>query len=876
MAILDDIIDKVKDKPSFWQFAFDKLVRNNQITDDDYSEIIRICKIEAGLLKDTFIPVDLTKLVSQAGGANQCNNYILSKIYAIDNVNALSSSSSLEFGSEGLTVIYGDNGSGKSSYVSILKHICNTRGKKPVINDNLYDSTAQGKDKKAKVEYTCDNTNFDSVSLTNTEIDKSVLKNIDVFDTHSANHYIEGQDEIAFIPHGLSLLERLSSVLQDVESYMKEEILKTESQKFDSSLLQLTQGSQAQCFINNLNFSTTIDKLREHTNVNKTKIDKRTELQSKIEKLKSEDPQKTLKNNIDKIQRFTVLQKKIYDETKVLKGEALVRIKKIVNDFIIAKKALKDSSEKVFTDLPLEGIGGDSWKSLWESARKFFEQTNGKNSFPDTTDESICPLCLQSMGSEAKSRFDNFEKFVQNDVQKKYDICLESYKKVQTAINSLTFDYRTLMPTIEEVDKVEEGFKGSFEEYVSVLTKQKESIIKILLSEKAVEIINEPEFDVNSETQVNELIQSINTANKKLKTLSIVKELKILNDELNDLLDCEKLKKFKPKLAREIYRLRKVDFLNKCKVSCTTRSLTTISNSLSATHITQKIQDSFKDELKKLGFKNIKIETKTRGSRGKQYHFLKLDEPNSTGKIALKDILSEGEHRCIAFATFLSELTVSDHKSAIIFDDPVSSLDHKWRNKISKRIAEESLIRQVIIFTHDIAFLQMIQEHSIKLGCKLKISSLTRKKKETGIIASNPPWDALTVKKRLGMLKSSQQMLIKIERDETEEVYKERVKPLYGKLRETWERFVEEVVLDSIVQRFGRTIQTQRLKKLIKLQLTDQDYKKIDENMSKCSTYFDGHDSAGPLIEEYPNSAEFLDDINTLETFRVDIEKRKK
>src|SRR5690606_34513518 len=136
---------------------------------------------------------------------------------------------------------------------------------------------------------------------------------------------------------------------------------------------------------------------------------------------------------------------------------------------------------------------------------------------------------------------------------------------------------------------------------------------------------------------------------------------------------------------------------------------------------------------------------------------------------------------------------------------------------------------------------------SESLNCALDIKSLTRKKKETGLIASNPPWDALPVGKRIGFLKDAYQKLEKIERTETEEIYKDRAKILYGKLRETWERFIEEVFLNGAIQRFGREIQTQRLSKII--YLTDGDYNLVDFNMSKCSTYFLGHDTAGALIE---------------------------
>ena len=113
----------------------------------------------------------------------------------------------------------------------------------------------------------------------------------------------------------------------------------------------------------------------------------------------------------------------------------------------------------------------------------------------------------------------------------------------------------------------------------------------------------------------------------------------------------------------------------------------------------------------------------------------------------------------------------------------------------------------------------------------------------------------------------------KIERTETEEIYKARAKILYGKLRETWERFIEEVFLNGAIQRFGRAIQTQRLSKIV--DLTDDDYNLVDTNMSKCSTYFSGHDTAGTLIEEMPDSDEFLADLMILEEYIKEIRKRR-
>lgn len=65
----------------------------------------------------------------------------------------------------------------------------------------------------------------------------------------------------------------------------------------------------------------------------------------------------------------------------------------------------------------------------------------------------------------------------------------------------------------------------------------------------------------------------------------------------------------------------------------------------------------------------------------------------------------------------------------------------------------------------------------------------------------------------------------------------------------------------------------QRLSKII--DLTDDDYKLVDANMSKCSTYFTGHDTAGTSDEEMPDSDEFLADLKILEDYIKDIRKRR-
>lgn len=873
MPILNDIIDWAENKPVFWQVAIDRLIRNNELTENDISELKEICKVDYGLSEFTFDEVDFDDLRNFANNSTSSENVILSKISNVDNVNALSKASELEFAPKGLTIVYGDNGSGKSSYVSILKHACNTRGHKPKINVNLYDPTCFGKDKKADIEYTTDGTNFNTVYLVNEQVNNSVLKSIDVFDTFSANHYIEGEDEIAFIPQGLSIVEKLAIDIKRVENVLNADLLSPALQKFDHTLLEVSDCSTAKTFLENLNSNSTLDELRAESIWNSTKSSRIEELIIEIDKLKATDPKKSLKENEEKIKRFEILQSKFQVLENQLTGAILIDLKLTLNNLVTTSEALKESSEKAFAELPIEGVGNSSWKLLWESARKFYNISTETENFPEVNEDSNCPLCLQDLDEDAKNRFVSFESFVKNDIQKTYDEAFDKFNLANENLNKIDFSFEEQNPTAIELDEIIDDYSQIQIKYLELLSNQRDNLTGFFERKKIVEVIDSIEIENTPKTLIQELIKSLKEANEKLKVLSIEDDLIPLNKELNQLKGEKKIFDFKPKLAREIYRQKKIKLLNQCISKCTTRTITTHSNELATKYISQNLKQNFKTELSKLGFKNIKIETETKGQRGKQYHYLRLDEQNANG-IVLKDILSEGEHRCISLATFLSELSTSEHKSAIIFDDPVSSLDHKWRNKISKRIAEEALERQVIVFTHDITFLLMIQEHSENLNCNLDIKSLTRKKQETGLIASNPPWDALPVGKRIGLLKNEYQQLEKIERTETEEVYKERAKYLYGKLRETWERFVEEVFLNGVIQRFGRAIQTQRLSKIV--DLTDEDYNLVDTNMSKCSTYFTGHDTAGTLIEEMPDSAEFLADLTILENYTAEIRKRRK
>ena len=77
----------------------------------------------------------------------------------------------------------------------------------------------------------------------------------------------------------------------------------------------------------------------------------------------------------------------------------------------LAAKKFNDSG--VF----LPGTGRDSWRMLFEAARKFSEEAYPGKPFPFTEIGAKCPLCQQTLDDGA-IRLQQFEEYVQEEIEK--------------------------------------------------------------------------------------------------------------------------------------------------------------------------------------------------------------------------------------------------------------------------------------------------------------------------------------------------------------------------------------------------------------------------------------------------------------------------
>lgn len=159
-----------------------------------------------------------------------------------------------------------------------------------------------------------------------------------------------------------------------------------------------------------------------------------------------------------------------------------------------------------------------------------------------------------------------------------------------------------------------------------------------------------------------------------------------------------KLADIREDVVAQIERLRSLAALKEVAKTTARRPSTNKNKELSERLVTGALRDRFAREIDKLRLNSNPLELrKTRDSKGQSY--FKVEFVKFPGQ-PLGDILSEGEHRCVALAAFLAELVTSREYSGIVFDDPMSSLDHVYRVRVARRLVEEAQHRQVVVFTH--------------------------------------------------------------------------------------------------------------------------------------------------------------------------------
>jgi energy-coupling factor transporter ATP-binding protein EcfA2 len=859
LTLLQEILSWSQTLPAWQSDAVARLLAKQALTAEDQDDLFALLKSAHGIADPNGRrpkPLKADQIPAPVGSATDVE---LLAIKNMQHVNAIAQNQRLPFSAGGMSVIYGDNGSGKSGYSRVLKRACRARDQMEAIHPNA--NLPAGKTRKAEAifEITVDSVEQDVHWIDGKEAPPA-LSSVAIFDSRCARAYLDSEDDFSYVPYGLDVFEGLAKVCKQLKTVVESEHAQSAADL--TAFVPLHGDTPVGKLIEELSAKTKQADIDVLATLTQKDLDQHATLDKS---LKESNPKEKAVQLRLSARRVATIATNAINKGALVDNAVVTKLRGLADSYRTAQSAAALAA-KQFKDSEtlLLGTGGDAWRELFEAARKFAVESHPAKSFPNLGADSPCPLCQQPL-DEGAARLLRFESFIQGEAEKTAQerrIALYAEYKPFIA-NILTLNIDDV--TYGEIESLDPQLAKDARAFEGALTSRQEAIKAAVLSHQWD---GTDQALVNPSARFQSLADKLNAEAESLEKASDEKARAALQKQFVELDARIRLSQVKEAVALAVARLSHQAKLKKCLSAVRTNAISLKASELAEKVVSKELADALNREFKALGVGTLRVSLQSRADRGKALHKLKLELSQSRNP---SEILSEGEQRAVAIGSFLAEVGLSGGKGGIVFDDPVSSLDHRRRERVAKRLAAEAAKRQVIVFTHDIYFLCLLAEEAKLAGVQIATQSLTRRSEGFGVTDPDLPFEGKSTGKRIGALKAQQQTIAKLHRNGEEQEYQRQTIDAYFRLRMAWERAVEEVLLREVIIRFRKGIETQRLAGVV---VEDDDYAKVYAGMTKCSNY--AHDKALQGGIAFPEPGDLLDDIMVLDTWRQSIEDRSK
>lgn len=863
-TVLQEILAWSVDRPTWQRDALRRLVLNGELLPEDIDDLTDICKGEHGLTEKVATQPLAKEHVPERGSVAQAVS--LESIYHHKGVNALAENQTLRF-APNLTIVYGDNGAGKTGYIRILKQACRARGQEAILGNVVLTGVAPptptvtikylvGGDSSAR-EWTGGDTD-------------EFISRVSIFDTQCAAVYLNERTDVAFLPFGLDLFDKLVRACKAVRAKLEAEQRAFNTNALAPIIAQIPHGTSAAKLAGSITLFTKPEALQAITRLTPEEQERLALVEKSLKDLQANDPVKL-------IAQLNLRANRVRALANHLRGlETMLADAEVAAVFETRKEGRRKSAEAkllreaTFPQGLLTGTGDEQWKTMWEAARGFSEQqAYPQLGFPVTDTSAKCVLCQQDLDHAAAHRLKHFEEFVVSTTEKELRQIRDDFVRRRSAFSNLKTTTDSVEETLQELRLDHEAKAEVINTAIAENEKRRAGIVTAIAENK--DLGEDFPVLVLSSAQAQSIVTEIDTRLKSIKEAGGSDVIKKLTDEAQELRARVLLGKYEKMLLDEVEKKKRIAAYVQCIDETKPNTITQKSSTVTKAVVSEGLKKSFRDELKALEFNHVEVELKEQGgAEGVFYHKLALTRNPG---IDVPKVISEGEQRCISIAAFFAELSTADDPSGIVFDDPVSSLDFQWRSAVARRLVKESKHRQVIVFTHDVVFLLALKQFSEQAELQPLDQHIRRQANGAGVCREELPWLAMNVGGKIGYIKNRWQAVDKKYRNEEQEAYELEAKELYGFLREAWERAIEEVLLGGIVERFRPSVETQRLARIS--DITVEDCKLVKDGMTKTSAWLTGHDHAAAARAPVPAPDELKKDIEALEVWIKGINVRR-
>ena len=866
-----------------WQRdALRRLATQGELTADDLLALQLQIEQAAGLpVENVPEPVPLAEgHLVQAASNNP--RTVLASLGPIRHVDRLSSDQPpLRFAINGITLVYGANASGKSGYCRIARQLC--RSLSPAdLRGNVYDAGASAPPEVA-VAFRVGGDDQPKEELTwNADHDPPAeLSRISVFDTATARVYVDRERRIEFLPYELDLMNKLGLACRSLEAGFKERLTAVNAALSTRLPEAYHEGTSVHATLARLVTQTALEDLPREPELRafgSWSAIKQAAFDTAGQHLR-QDPQVMIRLRSEAKQALETVKAETSAIEEELADPSLTAIQRKRRDAENTSRAVEVAARDLFSDQPIPDLGSETWRLMLTYARDFSVAVFPDSPPPQLASGGLCVLCQQDLDDNAVHRMSAFDDYIAGRAAEESvaadkilaehrDRLLAFRVRPQREVEVLLAGYAGLSDATKEAALAIAAFVEKagerLEAVKSALRNNRYDALHDLdpLPDSPAQLIGDEIGRLESEIAQLEVAERDGGALARLKARHAeFADQKRLSEQIQIVIE-------RRNRLEERHRLE--DCAQQCRSTAITRRITDRRREI----LTPTLRAALEKELERLRLTHIPLDLTDRGRDAESIIEIALD---ARQRVARKsDILSEGEQRALALACFLAELQEIGTDHGIIVDDPVSSLDHSRMLAVADRLAEEaSNGRQVIVFTHNILFHHMLwtAARRAKVGRHCEWMSSAGNDRFGLIDDSRKPWQMKRVPERLSEIRQGFAALTRNAYDHTDQRFRSPIVDLYTKMRTTWERIVEEVLFNNVVQRFRPEVMTQRLE-TAHID-PSADYPAIFEGMKRCSHY-SGHDQASDLPPDLPEPREVDSDIAELQAFAdMALERRR-
>lgn len=842
-----DIITWAAGRPLWQRDALRRLAIAGTLTEADKAELTAFIRKDSGLPVEAEPPEMVPLAAGHLGSGGSAGGAAtrLLGIRDVRHVGRMAPDAHLQFSRDGLTAVYGDNGAGKSGYTRILRRAGSGRGddpKKKILPDVFTDTPAG--DATATIIIDGAEENFAWSNAT----PERRIPGLTVFDSDATQIYVDSGNAIELLPHDLDIIRALIDACDGLRSMFNAQA-KDIGDRLEKTCPRMTEGTQAAAFVASLGPRTTQDDIDVAITMTPPELARLAELKTQIAA-----PLERLKVLTALIPLLKTAAPALKAAEEALSTDTLEAIRTAHFEAQRLRRVSEELNGHLLDghDLP---VGSDVWREMWEAARSFAEATVHPGvDFPSTSDGALCPLCQQELDDLARERFRRLEVYVSAKIRKDADEAARAALARMTALEQVL---KTAEESLDKLDlsKEDASLAADLAIWPADARARRMSMDEWLngrgdLAASPASVVNRlAAFLAKADSDSTRLAAGVNTP-----------EAAAAATELHDLEARQALGAIKSALEERVRDLSLKTALENCAASTNPAPITRFFNTLKERYLTEALLEAYNAELSALNLERLKIRVTPKNDRTAARFIMDLDGRKFTS-CKLSEILSEGERRALSLAAFLAEQSIGGGSGCLVFDDPVSSLDYGWTQVIADRLAKEATRRQIVVFTHDLVFYDKLCTAVEGRGIRLEFHKLFwREDTRTSghVDPTRSDWNSQKVSERIKDLRNLIARARPVATTSPGD-YVFAAKGIYGRMRDTWERLIEELLFGGVVQRFQKEVSSMRLKYYI----TDPEIVvRINAGMTRTSTF--SHDNNRAGTDPIPDVAAMEKDLGEL------------